>query len=184
MNNAVRLIGGQWRGRKISVAEEAGLRPTLNRVRETLFNWLMHDIVGARCLDAFSGTGALGLEALSRGANFVSFVEKNPKVMAAIAANCSMLKANAFELLTQDVLRYLSRPPVEPFQIIFLDPPFRSDLLPAALQAIEAGKFLAEDGLIYFECESTLSLKDHIVDWEIWRHQRAGQSQYGLLIKS
>ena len=127
-NNLLRIIGGEWRSRKLKFADVPGLRPTPDRVRETLFNWLQWHVPGARCLDLFAGSGALGLEALSRGARDVVMVEKHPAAAQALRDNLTLLGARNARLVHDDALRYLGRVTVA-FDLIFLDPPFRQMLL-------------------------------------------------------
>lgn len=184
MRHEIRVIGGQWRGRKIQVLDQAGLRPTLGRVRETLFNWLMLSTHDACCLDAFAGTGALGIEALSRGAKSVTFIEKNKIALAAIQKSLIDLKAQRYQLLLQDVCDYLAVPSAQSFDLIFLDPPFRQGLLKQALDQIKQGSWSREGGIIYFECESELDCAElESAGWQLIKHQQAGQSQYGLIQK-
>lgn len=183
MNNAIHIIGGRWKGRKLSVTDQEGLRPTLGRVRETLFNWLMLDIAGACCLDAFAGTGALGLEALSRGAANVVLVEQHGDSAQCLEKNLQALKSTQHEVIHSDIFQYLKQAR-SAFDIIFLDPPFRQGLLPRALSALKEQECLAPQGLIYFEAE--LELKDNWLssDWKLIKHQKAGKTQYGLIERS
>ncbi|TPW17985.1 MAG: methyltransferase, partial [Halothiobacillaceae bacterium] len=120
--NSLRIIGGTWRSRRLEFPTVEQLRPTPDRVRETLFNWLQHRIGGARCLDLFAGSGALGFEALSRGANEVVFVEIDPAAVQALRANAQRLQADNAQIIHEEALRYLAKP-ADPFDIIFLDPP-------------------------------------------------------------
>ncbi|MEJ2088547.1 MAG: 16S rRNA (guanine(966)-N(2))-methyltransferase RsmD [Gammaproteobacteria bacterium] len=147
-NNEVRIIGGQWKGRKLRFANRPGLRPTLGRVRETLFNWLGPHIVGARCLDLYAGSGALGFEALSRGAAEVTFVERDRKTSGEIKANVRRLDT-AGTVVCNDVRRFL-RTKHERWDIVFCDPPF-SERLPAGLVTDILQHHLAADGFLYLE---------------------------------
>lgn len=154
--SSIRLIAGEWRGRRLPVLASEGLRPTTDRVRETLFNWLAPDIYGARCLDLFAGTGALGFESLSRGATFVEFCELDAKAADLIKQNLTKLTQSNSESRAKinrgDALRWLDQYVGEPFDIIFLDPPFENGhLINAALARIRAGGLLAKDGLLYLE---------------------------------
>ncbi len=149
--NTLRIIGGEWRSRKLQFEDAPNLRPTPDRVRETLFNWLQGSIHGARCLDLFAGSGALGLEALSRGAKEVVFVEKVAHVATQIETNLALLNAHS-PVVNSDASSYLSS--IEQiFDIIFLDPPFRKKMLPTMLEIIIQKKLLADNGLIYLEHE-------------------------------
>jgi 16S rRNA (guanine966-N2)-methyltransferase len=144
----VRIIGGQWKRTKLPVRDKPGLRPTPDRVRETLFNWLGHDLAGWRCIDAFAGTGALGFEAASRGATQVLIVEQDPELLDLLRATKSKLQADAVEVRRGNGLSALASAP-RGFDAVFLDPPFDADLWDKALRAAEAA--LADDGVIYLE---------------------------------
>ncbi len=179
-NNTLRIIGGEWRGRKLHFIDAPNLRPTPDRVRETLFNWLQGQIHGARCLDLFAGSGALGLEALSRGASNVVFVEKTKPAAAQIESNLSLLKAKA-AVINTDAISYLKNTD-QRFDIIFLDPPFRHNLLPEILEMILKKKLLTEGGLIYLEHEA-----EEAFNWQesyglrLLKKTKAGQVKSNLL---
>ena len=147
----LRIIGGEWRSRRLRFPAIDGLRPTMDRVRETLFNWLQFDVEGARVLDAFAGSGALGLEALSRGAKQVIFLEKNPKAALQLKDNLKTLQANNAQVWAGDALQWLADNP-EPYDLVFLDPPFGQNLLQPALQQLT----LLPGALVYVEHESAL----------------------------
>ena len=166
--NTLRIIGGQWRGRKLRFADGEGLRPTTDRVRETLFNWLQPVIGGARCLDLFSGSGALGLEALSRGAGEVAFIERNPTAVKALRENLALLGAANAEVHQGDALIWL-RGKAHPFDVVFLDPPFRQDLLAPALKLLAEGGWLADHARIYIELESEQGEPELPEGWELAR---------------
>ena len=170
----VRIIGGIWRSRIIHFPAVDDLRPTPDRVRESLFNWLGQDLTGKSCLDLFSGSGALGFEALSRGAHKVVMVEKNRQVFQALRENAQKLRAQNMELVHADALQFLSADR-NVYHIIFLDPPFREDNLPGVLALIPP--HLAEEGLVYVESRNACNLPG----WEVWRHGRAGKVNYQLL---
>ncbi|HXH03868.1 MAG TPA: 16S rRNA (guanine(966)-N(2))-methyltransferase RsmD [Candidatus Competibacteraceae bacterium] len=180
-SNQVRIIAGRWRGRRLPFPDVAGLRPTPDRVRETLFNWLAPVIQGARCLDLFAGSGALGLEALSRDAAEVLFVERDPRAAAQLRANLERLGVppQRWRLYTGDALALLHQP-AEPFDIVFLDPPFGQGLLDAASQALLAGGWLKPDGWLYLEGEAGFTVRVS-EGWRLWREGRAGQVDYRLL---
>ncbi|MGB1091652.1 MAG: 16S rRNA (guanine(966)-N(2))-methyltransferase RsmD [Oceanobacter sp.] len=147
----LRIIGGQWRSRRLRFQPHDGLRPTLDRVRETLFNWLQHHIEGARVLDAFAGSGALGMESLSRGAKEVIFLEKNPKVALQLRDNLKTLEARNAQVWAGDALLWL-KDNQQTFDIILLDPPFNKDLLQPAIDALTT----ETDTLVYIEHEASL----------------------------
>ncbi|MCW9088715.1 MAG: 16S rRNA (guanine(966)-N(2))-methyltransferase RsmD [Gammaproteobacteria bacterium] len=179
-SNTLRIIGGEWRGRKLRFADGEGLRPTTDRVRETLFNWLQPVINGTRCLDLFAGSGALGLEALSRGAREVVFVDTNPKAVAALKENLSLLHADNGRVIRSDALNYLSGDEGR-FDVVFIDPPFRRDLLQPALQRLAAGDWLAPGARVYLELESEQGEPELPDGWELLRSKKAGQVAYYLV---
>lgn len=180
MKQSIRIIGGNYRGKKLSFADVEGLRPTPDRVRETLFNWLMHDIRDARCLDAFAGSGALGFEAFSRGAAKVVLVEKNPKACQCLEKNVQQFQSDQLALLKMDVCSYLAESK-EVFDIIFLDPPFSSNLMEQSIKGIETSQRLRTKGLLYTESGHPLSLDETL--WEPLKFKRAGQVYYALFQK-
>ena len=149
--HAIRIIAGRWRGTRIAVADRAQLRPTADRVRETLFNWLAPELAGARCLDLFAGTGALGFEALSRGAAGCCLVERDALLVASMQGLKARLGADDADIQQADVLSWLGRT-ATPYDIIFLDPPFHAALVSAVLSRLAHG-WLAPRALLYVECE-------------------------------
>lgn len=175
----LRIIGGRWRGRRLSVPEAEGLRPTPDRVRETLFNWLQPYLAGASCLDLFAGTGALCLEALSRGAGRVVMVEKAAPVVERLRQHVAMLGAENAEVTQADAVEYLRQPP-QAFDIIFLDPPFRSDLIARCAELVEARGWIKPGGLIYVESPSRMEPLPLPATWELIRSKQAGQVGYHL----
>lgn len=179
----VRIIGGEWRGRKLPVLMSEGLRPTSDRVRETAFNWLQFDVPDARCLDLFAGSGALGLEALSRGASFVQFVEFTPKVVKQLSENLQTLKASerCASLVQADAFAFLDRPAEKPFDIVFLDPPFYKDFLPNILQKLFANGHIANSTKVYIEQEKQQPWPDLPAGWHWIREKSTSQVRYGLL---
>jgi 16S rRNA (guanine(966)-N(2))-methyltransferase RsmD len=152
MPREVRIIGGQWKRTKLPVADKPGLRPTPDRVRETLFNWLSHDLTGWRCVDAFAGTGALGLEAASRGASEVLLVEQDPDLVSQLLALRAKLQASMVHIERGSALTVLGRLASASIDLIFLDPPFDADLFGEALAACVPP--LAPEGLVYLEAPS------------------------------
>lgn len=174
----VRIIGGRWRGSKLPVADAAGLRPTADRVRETLFNWLQPMLAGANVLDLFAGTGALGFEAASRGAAQVVLVERDPDLAASLRATTTRLHAGGeVEVASDDALHWLARTPVCKFDLVFLDPPFATSLWQPALVALTP--WLAEDAWLYLE-----SPRDAVVAMDGWILHREGHTRdvrYALL---
>lgn len=172
--NQVRIIGGQWRRRILHFPDAPGLRPTPDRVRETLFNWLGQRLDDLRCLDLFAGSGALGFEAASRGAREVVMVERDSRAMAALKANREVLGAKGIELAAADGLIWLAGEHGL-FDVIFLDPPFQSGLLENALAG--AATRLTPEGKIYAE----FGVRPDLDGWRILREGKAGQSHFCLL---
>lgn len=177
----IRIIGGHWRGSKLPVPEAAGLRPTSDRVRETVFNWLQPMLAGARVLDLFAGTGALGLEAASRGAASVVLVERDPSLAASVRASAGRLAAGkslqTVEVICDDALHWLARPGDRQFDIAFLDPPFASALWRPALDAL--APWLADDAWLYLE-SSRAELPVSVPGWVVHREGSTRDVRYAL----
>lgn len=176
--NSLRIIGGRWRGRRVSFPDVEGLRPSPDRVRETLFNWLQPTIAGARCLDLFAGSGALGLEAISRGATRAVLVDRDARVMASLREQSAILGANEAVLVQTDALSFLTGTP-ELFDVVFLDPPYRKHLLAPCYEHLAAG-WLAPEARIYIEAEAELDPVPLPESWTLLRSKRAGQVAYHL----
>ncbi|MBA6419044.1 16S rRNA (guanine(966)-N(2))-methyltransferase RsmD [Pseudomonas neustonica] len=176
----LRIIGGEWGSRRFSFTEQPGLRPTADRVRETLFNWLSSDIQGARCFDPFTGSGALTLEALSRGASWALAVDLSRDAVASLREHLATLQCTKAEVRQENVLALLGTPPAEAYNIVFLDPPFHQDLLEPACTALEANAWLTDDALIYVESENSPSRLSLPSNWQLHRDKRAGQVWYSL----
>lgn len=179
MTNKLRIIGGEWRSRQIVFDDAPGLRPTPARVRETLFNWLQADVENSRCLDLYSGSGALGFEAASRGAKRVVQVESNAKACQKLKDNIATLRAKQIEVLSQDVGRYLQGS-AENFDLVFLDPPFGRDLATATCRQLEQQGWLAAYAKIYVEVERNLTLVDMPANWRLLKDKAAGEVGYYL----
>ncbi len=175
----LRVIGGTWRGRGLPVPAIEGLRPTPDRVRETLFNWLAPYIRGARCLDLFAGSGALGLEAASRGAGKIVMVERSFRAVEAIRKNLRTLGASGIDVIHGEALNWL-RGPARKFDIVFLDPPFGKGLLHGVTDLLEQGGWLERSALIYLETESSSGPPPLPGAWEVARRGKAGQVSYYL----
>lgn len=173
--NKVRIIGGELRSRIISFPEADGLRPTPDRVRETLFNWLGQTLYGRTCLDLFAGSGALGFEAASRGAERLVMVEKNPVVLRALQENLKKLGCMNVSAHCQDGLEFASRD-AHLYDVIFLDPPFQSDYLPKLLKILP--QHLNEKGVVYVESGAAVEVPP---PWQVKKSGRAGQVHYQLL---
>lgn len=171
----VRLIAGLWRGRKLSVLNAEGLRPTTDRVKETLFNWLMMDVANARCLDCFAGSGSLGIEALSRQAQAVVFLEKFANAAQQLKKNLASLKTDKGTVINTDTLAYLAQKNNDnPFDIIFIDPPFHHQFVPQILPLLQQNNWLAENALIYVETEKNHPPLPLAENWQIIKEKSAG----------
>ena len=177
--NCLRIIGGQWRGRKLSFAKVDAIRPTPDRVRETLYNWLAPTIHGASCLDLFTGSGALGFEALSRGAASVVMCDTNAKIISTLKDHAAVLKTNEAVFIQADALSFLNRN-TQKFDLIFLDPPFDSDLLEKCFALIEQKSCLNDDAMIYVEAHSKEALPTVPENWLLHRDKKAGDVAYYL----
>ena len=173
--NKVRIIGGDMRSRVISFPDAEGLRPTPDRVRETLFNWLGQTLYGRTCLDLFAGSGALGFEAASRGAERVVMVEKNPAVCRSLQENLKKLGCTNIFAHCQDGLEFASRD-VQRYDVIFLDPPFQSECLPRLLEILP--QHLSENGVLYVESGAPVDVPP---PWQVVKSGKAGQVYYQLL---
>ena len=180
MLNQLRIVGGRWRGRRIQFADLPGLRPTKDAIRETLFNWLQADIVGARCVDLYAGSGALGIEALSRGAQYVDFIDTQPKVTQQIQQQLQQLEADSSQYgchQSQAVTQL--KQCTAPYDIIFLDPPFDTPDYVQTLTLINKYTGLTRHGLVYIEMP--VDLQAEFQGWQWLKHKQQGQVQYGLL---
>jgi 16S rRNA (guanine966-N2)-methyltransferase len=177
--NQVRVIAGQWRGRRLEFPDLPGLRPTPDRVRETLFDWLAPVLPGARCLDLFAGSGALGIEALSRGAAEAVLVEPQPLAVRALRENLARLKAENARVEMADALVWL-RQPATPFEIVLLDPPFGQGLLEPVCALLERNGWLADAAWIYLEAETALERLPLPARWTPYREKIAGAVSYRL----
>jgi len=176
----LRIVAGNWRSRLLQVADVPGLRPTSERIRETLFNWLAARIHGARCLDLCAGTGALGLEALSRGAGELVFVERSTVAFRTLQSNIALLGAANAEVLNVDARHYLGGSGAKPFDIVFLDPPFTADLYDELCRLLVRQGWLAIDARIYVEMDKDrpdLRLPD---GWQVLKNKTAGNVRYML----
>jgi 16S rRNA (guanine966-N2)-methyltransferase len=181
MTGKIRIIGGQWRGRKLVVPDRSGLRPTGDRVRETLFNWLQFELAGARCLDLFAGTGALGLEALSRGAALAVFVERDrhlAETLREIAAGWP--GGDRMEIVQGDALRWLSDDRRQ-FEVVFIDPPFADGLQERVLESLAQGDHLAANARVYVEQDARDPEIEPGARFELLRSKTLGEVRLTLL---
>jgi 16S rRNA (guanine966-N2)-methyltransferase len=178
-HQTLRIIGGLWRGRKLQFPAVENLRPTPDRVRETLFNWLMPYIEGARCLDLFAGSGALGLEALSRGASEVCFVDTSKKVIENLKQICKTVNTDKASFFHGSAEAFLTKT-AQAFDVVFLDPPYDLDLIPQAANMLEAAGWLKPEAWIYLEHDGRLDLTTLPATWQAHREKVAGQVHYSL----
>ncbi|MCU1718451.1 16S rRNA (guanine(966)-N(2))-methyltransferase RsmD [Pseudomonas sp. 5P_3.1_Bac2] len=176
----LRIIAGQWRSRRFSFPDGPGLRPTPDRVRETLFNWLAPYVEGAKVLDCFAGSGALFLEALSRGAEQALALDLNPQSVAALRGHLSLLNCHAGQVQQVDTLAHLQQPASSAFDLVFLDPPFHQDLLAPACTLLESHGWLTERAWIYCESETAPSTLGLPGNWRLHREKHTGQVHYSL----
>jgi len=179
----LRIIGGEWRGRKFRFEAEPGLRPTPDRVRETLFNWLAPRIHGSRCLDLFTGSGALGLEALSRGAAECVFVDSSAAAIRTLQSHLERLQCEYASLHCADAATWLQRSDPGIFDIVFLDPPFGQELLGPSCRMLESGGWLAPGAAIYLESAARDTETDLPPGWDLHREKLAGEVRYRLFVR-
>jgi 16S rRNA (guanine966-N2)-methyltransferase len=176
----LRIIAGQWRGRRFPVINQPDLRPTPDRVRETLFNWLQDVVVGAKCLDLFAGSGAIGLEALSRGASHVTFIDNSAAAVKQIKEVLQRFAATNASVLQYDVRHRLTTPP-QPYDIVFLDPPFGFGYLPVICETLAQPGWLTANAYIYMESEASLTELTFPPHWQLIKEKITGQVCYRLV---
>tara|TARA_B100000029_G_scaffold492570_1_gene553991 strand:- start:31 stop:603 length:573 start_codon:yes stop_codon:yes gene_type:complete len=178
----IRIVGGKFRGSNIPFDFSSRLRPTSNKTREILFNWLMHDVANAKCLDLFSGTGALGIEAISRGAKCVLFIEENKALYKQLHLNLEKLKAlGQSKLINGDALKILLKPVDKTrYDIIFLDPPFRKNILRKIYNKLMEEGLIYNETLIYVEAEKELDLERVFGNWKMLKCKITDQTRFGL----
>ena len=177
----LRIVAGNWRSRLLEIADVPGLRPTSARIRETVFNWLAPRIAGARCLDLFAGTGALGLEALSRGAADCVFVEKSAKAAKSLRTNIATLHAESAVVIETSATKFLQQSGATRYEIVFLDPPFADDMLPDLCRILEDSSILADNARIYIEEDSRQSDLKLPESWQVLKTKSSGNVRYSLL---
>lgn len=178
----LRIISGKWRSRRITFFDYPGIRPSLNQVRETVFNWLQTILPQARCLDLFAGSGAFGIEALSRGAAYVDFIDYHPRVVSSIQQSLKRLDAQSLSQVQQGLIPQDLQRIKQSYDIIFVDPPYATALLQQTLDYLKRSSLLAPGGVIYIE-----AAKDDLIDltgWDIKRHKSTKRLQYGIISRS
>lgn len=183
VQSQLRIIAGHWRGRKLSFLNREELRPTPDRVRETLFNWLQADIAGSRCLDLFAGSGALGFEAASRGAGSVVMLDSNTATVALLSNNIDRLQAEQIQAICYDAIEYL-KADSQPFDMVFVDPPYKSGLIGICCALLEQKHWLSKHAKIYVECDAQDELKGLPENWRCERSKKAGQVGYRLYTRN
>lgn len=179
VKNKLRIIAGDWRSRQLHFNDLPGLRPTPARVRETLFNWLRNDVIGSCCLDLYAGSGALGFEAASRGAETVVQVENNAQACRQLKQNAQALSAHQIKIVNRDVMRFLAGD-AEPFDLVFIDPPFSKNMAVQTCQWLEDKGWLAAFAKVYVEVESNLILEAMPANWTLLKSKKAGEVGYHL----
>lgn len=180
---SVRIISGKFKGRKINVRDEIGLRPTTDRVRETVFNWLQFDINGSRCLDLFGGSGVMSFEALSRYAQFATIIELNKRVVLELKDNIVKFNVENIKVIQADAIKFVSQKNTDmPYNIVFIDPPFRFGFIDKLVDNLNDNGYLADNAYIYVEheVESTPRIP---INWKLLKNKNAGQVSYNLYQK-
>ncbi len=180
VQESIYIIGGKYRKKKINFPDIPNLRPTTNRIRETLFNWLMHDIRGTTCLDAYAGSGALGLEAISRGASNLTLIENNADIYKGLKKTVATFSGENIEIIKADIETYLKNS-AKVFDIVFLDPPFSQPFPENCVNLLANNNVMAQGGLLYVEYNSPVNLNPEI--WQNLKVKRAGQVTYALYKK-
>ena len=182
----LRIIAGSWRGRKLSFLDREGLRPTTDRVRETVFNWLQMDLPGSRCLDLFVGSGALGFESASRGAVRVVMVDSDSETVNMLRDNIELLSASQTEAVCSDALKFLSHCD-QKFDIVFVDPPYRLDVIAQCCELLESKQCLSDHAKIVIECDASNDLSEASNglpdNWQCSKRKTAGQAGYHLFTR-
>lgn len=182
-SNSVRIIAGDWRGRRLQIADVPGLRPTGDRCRETLFNWLQPWLPGADCADMFAGTGALGFEAASRGAASVLMVEKHLRAQAVLRQSIEQLLAEQVSLHAGGAMTLIKEFKPDSFDIVFVDPPFDSNLGGLVLERLVNSGCVCQGGFIYVESPASLMLSPP-QGWSVWRDKQIGEVRMQLFRRS
>lgn len=182
-NGFIRLISGKWRGKKLPVKNKEGLRPTTDRTKETLFNWLMHDVRDANCLDCFSGSGSLAFEALSRFAKSALLLERDKQVAQQLKENLKALKVDNASVIETDAINYLQQTATQQFDIVFIDPPFHKGLVSPCCSALEKNGYLSAQALIYIEMEGRSADFELPINWQLLKEKNTDQVTYQLYLR-
>lgn len=179
----LRIIGGEWRSRQLPILADTGVRPTADRIRETLFNWLQGSIAQTRCLDLFAGSGALGFEALSRGASHATLIDEDLRIIQQLQQNSIALQTDQTEIIWQQADAFLSHAPSQPYDIVFLDPPFRDNLLEHCCAQLDKRGWLAKSAFIYLESDQRREFPELLPHWQVLHDKKAGEVSYRLLFR-
>ena len=179
MNNQLRIIAGKWRGRKLPILDFDGLRPTPDRVRETVFNWLQGVVGDAHCLDLFAGSGALGFEAASRGARSVTLVENNRQIAQQLQTNCQTLSAQQCQVVNSSAEQFIAQN-TQSYDVVFIDPPYQLDLWQSIAEQLEQQYSLSKNATIYIEFPSKAALPTLPQHWQQLKDKKAGDVRYCL----
>jgi len=179
----IRLISGKWRGKKLVVKDKEGLRPTTDRTKETLFNWLMHDIRDANCLDCFSGSGSLSFEALSRYAQSATLLERDKSVAEQLRENLKILKVDNASVVETDSIHYLQQTATQTYDLVFIDPPFNKGLVQPCCTALENNGYLTAQAIIYIEVEAQLENLQIPENWKLLKQKSTAQVSYQLYLR-
>jgi len=175
----LRIIAGKWRGRKLEIIDAEGLRPTSDRIRETVFNWLQSEVGNARCLDLYAGTGALGLEAASRGAEQVTLIEANQQAARQLKSHCDVLQATQCEVHAETALAFLAHNDAQ-YDIVFIDPPYQANAWTEVAEQLVRTGALADKALIYIEYPKSVSKPELPTQWQLLKEKKAGAVNYAL----
>lgn len=184
VSGEVRIIAGDFRGRKLPVLDIVGLRPTSDRVRETLFNWLQFDVAGATCLDVFAGSGALGFEALSRGAKHVTMLDIDRLNNRNLSQCGALLGLTNLEVVSTNALDYLAQCSTQMFDVVFIDPPFNQQLMQPTVDLLFEQNWVSDQSLLYLEQEKTASWPNLPAGWTVVKQKKTSQVSFGLFSKS
>ena len=179
----IRLISGKWRGKKLPVKDKEGLRPTTDRTKETLFNWLMHDVRDASCLDCFSGSGSLAFEALSRFAKKAVLLEQDKHIAQQLKENLQILNVDNACVIETDSINYLQQTATQAFDLVFVDPPFNKGLVSPCCYALEENGYLTAQALIYIEMEIQSTNNNLPNNWQLLKEKSTGQVTYQLYLR-
>ena len=176
----LRIVAGKWRSRLLPITDVEGLRPTPERIRETLFNWLAGEIEGSHCLDPFAGTGALAFEALSRGAASATLIDKSARVVETLNSSAALLESDDIQILCADALSFMRQKASRRYDIVFLDPPFAEDIVEECCRLLQSNGWLTDGAVVYIEQQKSRPLPELPRGWTINKDNKAGNVRYML----